>query len=113
MVVFSLSIITFLAREHGERQFSSYDAEIFENRLTAGQDRDCLQTGLAAIAEAGALTACYLEAAAQTVDNEGSERARIRRPRDDDQRPCRSPPTASSSGAVSFNEESFFSCDQE
>src|SRR6478672_8177622 len=62
------------AAEHGERDVLELDAEIFRDRLAAGQDRDVLQHGLAAIAEARSLDGCHLQAAAQTVDDEGGER---------------------------------------
>src|SRR5450432_2992779 len=59
--------------EHGERDVLHLDAEIFRDRLAAGQHRDVLQHGLAAIAEARSLHSGNLEAAAQTVDDEGGE----------------------------------------
>src|SRR6185312_5808260 len=40
------------ATEHGERDVLHLDAEIFRNRLTAGQNREVLQHGFATIAEA-------------------------------------------------------------
>src|SRR5216684_3046437 len=61
------------ATEHGERDVLHLDAEVFRDRLTAGQYRDVLQHGLAAIAEARSLHSGNLEAAAQTVDDEGGE----------------------------------------
>src|SRR5712675_1181917 len=61
------------ATEHGERDVLELDAEIFRDRLAAGQDRDVLQHRLAAIAEARGLHSGNLEAAAQTVDDEGGE----------------------------------------
>src|SRR5882672_8348587 len=61
------------ATEHGERDVLHLDAEIFRDRLTAGQHCDVLQHGLAAIAEARSLDGRDLEAAAQTVDDEGGE----------------------------------------
>ena len=60
--------------EHGERHVLELDAEIFRDRLAAGQDRDVLQHRLAAIAEARRLHGRDLEAAAQLVDHEGGER---------------------------------------
>src|SRR5437764_14006466 len=62
------------ATEHGERDVLELDAEIFRDRLATGQDRDVLQHGLAAIAEARSLDGCDLEAAAQTVHDQGGER---------------------------------------
>jgi len=71
MVVFSLSIITFLARPSIlQRDVLELDAEIFRDRLTAGQHRDVLQHGLAAIAEARRLDGGNLETTAETVHNE-------------------------------------------
>src|SRR6266700_757764 len=58
------------ATEHGERDVLELDAEVFRDRLAAGQDRDVLQHGLAAIAEARRLDGRDLEAAAQTVDDQ-------------------------------------------
>src|SRR6266702_2413480 len=61
------------AAEHGERDVLELDAEIFGDRLTAGQNRDVLQHGLAAIAEARSLDGRNLQTATQTVDDEGGE----------------------------------------
>src|SRR5467141_1129755 len=61
------------AAEHVERDVLELDAEIFRDRLTAGQHRDVLQHRLAAIAEARSLDGGNLEAATQTVDDEGGE----------------------------------------
>src|SRR6266568_6834213 len=72
--------------EHGERDVLHLDAEIFRDRLTAGQHRDVLQHGLAAIAEARSLDGGNLEAATQTVDDEGGESFAFDVFRDDDQR---------------------------
>src|SRR6266849_3453084 len=58
------------ATEHGERDVLKLDAEIFRNRLTAGQHRDVLQHGLAAIAEARSLHRGNLEATTEPVDDE-------------------------------------------
>src|SRR5450631_505490 len=62
------------ATKHGERDVLHLDAEIFRDRLTAGQNRDVLQHRLAAIAEARSLDGCDLEATAQTVDDECGKR---------------------------------------
>src|SRR5437763_14964582 len=62
------------ATKHGERDVLHLDAEIFRNRLAAGQYRDVLQHRLAAIAEARRLDGRSLEAAAQPVDDEGRKR---------------------------------------
>src|SRR6516164_475870 len=61
------------AAEHGERDVLELDAEIFRDRLAAGQDRDVLQHGLAAVAEARRLDGGNLQAATQTVDDESGE----------------------------------------
>src|SRR5450756_583103 len=61
------------ATKHGERDVLELDAEIFRDRLAAGQNRDVLQHRLAAIAEARSLDGRDLEATTQTVDDEGSE----------------------------------------
>src|SRR5258707_11493393 len=62
------------AAEHGDRDVLHLDAEIFRDRLAAGQHCDVLQHGLAAIAEARSLHGSNLEAATQTVDDEGGKR---------------------------------------
>src|SRR5882757_5906225 len=74
------------ATEHGERDVLHLDAEIFRDRLTAGQHRDVLQHGLAAIAEARSLDGGNLEAATQTVDDEGGESFAFDVFRNDDER---------------------------
>src|SRR5207245_6504068 len=61
------------AAEHLQGDVLELDAEIFRDRLTAGQNRDVLQHGLAAIAEARSLDGGDLEATTQTVDDEGGE----------------------------------------
>src|SRR6266550_3245814 len=76
----------FGATEHGERDVLHLDAEIFRDRLTAGQHCDVLQHGLAAIAEARSLDGGNLEAATQTVDDEGGESFTFDVFRDDDER---------------------------
>src|SRR6266481_6161950 len=76
----------FGATEHGERDVLHLDAEIFRDRLTAGQHCDVLQHGLAAIAKARSLDGRDLETAAQTVDDEGGESFAFDVFRDDDQR---------------------------
>src|SRR5216684_3747874 len=58
------------ATEHGERDVLELDAEVFRDRLTAGQHRDVLQRGLAAIAEARRLHRGNLEATTEPVDDE-------------------------------------------
>src|SRR6266436_2176530 len=74
------------ATEHGERDVLELDAEIFRDRLAAGQNRDVLQHGLAAIAEARSLDGRDLQATAQTVDDEGGKRFAFDVFRDDDER---------------------------
>src|SRR4030081_429826 len=74
------------ATEHGERDVLHFDAEIFRDRLTAGQHRDVLQHRLAAIAAARSLDGGNLEAATQTVDDEGGERFAFDVFRNDDKR---------------------------
>ena len=69
-----------------ERDVLELDAEVFRDRLAAGQDRDVLQHGLAAIAEARSLDGRDLEAAAQLVDDEGGERFAFDVFGDDDER---------------------------
>src|ERR1700690_2510777 len=61
------------AAKHVEGDVLKLDAEIFRDRLTAGQDRDVLQHGLAAIAEARRLDGGDLQTATQAVDDEGGE----------------------------------------
>src|SRR5712664_859766 len=61
------------ATEHRERDVLPLDAEIFRNRMTAGQNPQGLKHRLAAIAEARSLDGCDLEAATQTVDDEGGQ----------------------------------------
>jgi len=55
------------------------DTEIFRDCLAAGQDRDVLQHGLAAIAEAWSLDGGNLEAAAQAVHHKRGQGPRLRR----------------------------------
>src|SRR5262249_26410687 len=62
------------AAEHGDRDVLELDAEIFADRLTARQDGNVLQHGLAAIAEPGRLDCRDLQAAAQLVDDERGKR---------------------------------------
>src|SRR5882724_3939846 len=74
------------AAEHLQGDVFELDAEIFRDRLTTGQNGDVLQHGLAAIAEARSLHGSNLEAATQTVDDEGGESFAFDVFRDDDQR---------------------------
>src|ERR1700737_95939 len=63
----------FGATEHGEGDVLELDAEVFRDRLAAGQDRDVLQHGLAAIAEARSLDGGNLQPTTQTVDDQGGQ----------------------------------------
>src|SRR6266436_5056405 len=74
------------AAQHGDRDILQLDAEIFRDCLPAGQDRNVLQHRLAAIAEARRLDGRDLEAAAQLVDDQGSERLALNVLGHDDQR---------------------------
>src|SRR5690606_1773569 len=60
--------------EHVDGDILELDAEFFRDHLAAGQDCDVFEHCLAAIAEARSLHSCNLEAAAQTVHNQGCER---------------------------------------
>src|SRR2546421_7583291 len=61
------------AAKHVERDVLELDAEIFRDRLTTGQDRDVLQHGLSAIAEARRFDGRNLQAATETIDDEGGQ----------------------------------------
>src|SRR5260370_13052174 len=61
------------ATEHGERDVLELDAEVFRDRLAAGQHRDVLQHGLAAIAEARSLDGGNLQPTTQTGDDQGGQ----------------------------------------
>src|SRR3954453_2958893 len=74
------------ATEHGERDVLHLDAEIFRDRLTTGQNRDVLQHGLAAIAEARSLDGRDLQTTAQTVHDKRGQSLAFDVFRDDDQR---------------------------
>src|ERR1017187_5290936 len=74
------------AAQHVDGDVLELDAEIFRDRLAAGQDGDVLQHGLAAIAEARSLDGRNLEAATQAVDDEGGEGFAFDVFRDDNQR---------------------------
>jgi hypothetical protein len=84
------------------------DADVLADQLAAGQDGDVLQHGLAAIAEAGALTAGDLQAAAQLVDHQRGERLALDVLGDDQQGPA-GLHHGSSSGSMGCRVESFFS----
>src|SRR3954464_11980491 len=74
------------ATEHRERHVLELDAEVFRDRLAAGEDRDVLQHGLAAVTEARSLHGRDLEAAAQLVHHERGKRFAFNVLGDDDQR---------------------------
>ena len=74
-MVLSLSIVTRLARPRSvELDVFQLDAEIFRDHLAAGEDRDVLQHGLAAIAEARGLHGRDVQGAAELVDHQGGQR---------------------------------------
>src|SRR6185295_11762630 len=77
------------AAEHLEGHVLELDAEIFRDRLAAGEDRDVLEHGLAAIAEARSLDGGNLEAATQLVDDERGESLAFDVLGDDEQRLAR------------------------
>src|SRR5262249_27226422 len=58
------------AAEHLQRHVLELDAEVFRDELAAGEDRDVLEHGLAAVTEARCLDGRDLEPAAQLVDDE-------------------------------------------
>src|SRR5690606_13207519 len=74
------------AAEHVERNAFELDAEVFGNDLTAGEDGDVFEHGLAAIAEAWSLDSSDLQAAAQLVDDEGRKSFAFNVFSDDDER---------------------------
>src|SRR5712664_3289286 len=74
------------ATEHSERDVLKLDAEVFRDRLTAGQNRDVLQHRLAAIAEARSLDGCDLQTTTQTVDDQRCQSLAFDVFRDDDER---------------------------
>jgi hypothetical protein len=62
------------------------DAQVFRDRTAAGEDRDVLEHGLAAIAEAGRLHGRGLQRATELVDHERGQRFTLDVFRDDQQR---------------------------
>ena len=72
--------------EHLDGDVFELDAEILGNHLAAGEDRDVLEHGLAAIAEARRLDRRDLEPAAQLVDDKRRQRLAFDVLRDDDER---------------------------
>src|SRR5258708_507082 len=84
--VFLLDHYLLGAAEHAHRHLVEFDAEIFRDRLSAGEDRDVFEHRLAAIAESRSLYRRDLEAAAQFVDDERCERLALDVLGDDDKR---------------------------
>src|SRR6185312_4265570 len=74
------------AAEHGEVDVLELDAEVFRDRLATGQDRDVLQHGLAAVAEARRLDGGDLQAATQAVYDQRRQRLALDVFSDDDER---------------------------
>ena len=70
IVQLSLSIVTFLAPQVGERHLLEIDAQFFHDRLPAGEDRDVLEHRLAPIAEARGLHRGDLQHAAELVHHQ-------------------------------------------
>ncbi len=73
------------AAEHLQGHVFQLDAEFFRDQLTRGQDRDILEHGLAAIAEARRLDRRDLQAAAQFIDDERCQGLALDVLGDDDQ----------------------------
>src|SRR4029079_18829539 len=65
------------------------DAEVFRQRAAAGEDRDVLEHGLAAVAAAPRLHGRGRQRAAQLVDHEGRKRFAVHVLRDDHERTAR------------------------
>ncbi len=87
MVVLSLSMVIFLAWPRScDLDVLQLDAEIFGDGLAAGQNRDVLQHGLAAIAEARSLDGRDVQRATQLVDDQGRQRFTFHVLGDDHQR---------------------------
>ena len=74
------------AAEHRRSDILELDAEVFRDELAAGEDRDVLQHGLAAVAEAWRLDRRDLEPAAQLVDHQRGDRLALDILGDDQQR---------------------------
>src|SRR5690606_8581115 len=71
--------------EQVERGVLELEADLFGDDLTTGEDRDVLQLGLAAVAEAGSLDGGRLEDAADLVEHESRERLTLDVLSDDDE----------------------------
>ena len=74
------------AAEHGRGDVLELDAEVLRDQLAAGEDRDVLEHGLAAVAEARRLHGRNLQAAAQLVDHQRGDRFAFDVFGDDDER---------------------------
>ncbi len=61
------------AAEHVDGGLVEFEADLFRDHLTAGQNSDVFQHGLAAVAEAGSLDGADVQHAAQLVDHQGSQ----------------------------------------
>ena len=71
IVVFSASILTFLARPRSrELDVLELDAQVLEDRLAAGQDGDVFEHGLAAVAVARGLDGAHLQDALELVEHQ-------------------------------------------
>ena len=87
MVVFSASILTFLARPRSrELDVLELDAQVLEDRLAAGQDGDVFEHGLAAVAVAGRLDRAHLQDALELVEHQRRQRLAFDVLGDDEQR---------------------------
>ena len=74
MVVFSLSTTMRLALPRSASgEVLELEAEVLGDALAAGEDRDVLEHGLAAVAEAGGLDGAHVERAADLVHDERGE----------------------------------------
>ena len=74
------------AAQHVEGHVLELDAEVLRDHLAAGEDRDVLEHGLAAVAEARSFDRCDLQAAAQLVDDERGQSLALDILGDDEQR---------------------------
>ncbi len=74
MVVFSLSIVTRLARAQVFKlDVLEFDPEVFTDDLAARQDRNVFEHRLTTITEAGRFDRCDVDRAAQFVDHESCQ----------------------------------------
>src|SRR5262249_31758820 len=73
------------AAEIGELDVLELDAEVFGDGLTAGEGRDVLEHGLAAVAEAGRLHRARRQRAPQLVDDQRGQRLALDFLGDDEQ----------------------------